>query len=73
MEAIRASDSDLILRRPRRPFGNAVVIAIYGLMVLCAPFALRYGPDQEVSVIAATTAAPRCATAPEFGYSCKPK
>lgn len=72
MEAIPARDSNLVLRRPRRPFGNWLVVAIYALMVLSAPFALRYAPDPEASVIGTTTSAPRCATAPEFGYSCKP-
>lgn len=60
-----------LLRHRRRSFSNWFVVAIYALMVVCAPFALRYGPDQATSVIAATAAAPRCATAPEFGYSCK--
>ena len=61
---------------PRRPFAPTVVAVIYGLMVLCAPFVVRYGWSSDAltpsTAYAQLAAEPRCESAPEFGLSCRP-
>lgn len=62
--------------RPRkRALGARFVALIYLLMVLAAPMIVRYGADLNPPAVVASTlrtdAAPRCASAPEFGLACK--
>ena len=84
MEMMTAHDADLRYppaprSAPRRVCAATVVAALYGLLVLGAPFLIRYGPDLDFRKVASTvatavtgrdTTVPRCASAPEFGYSC---
>lgn len=79
METMTARDADRRFPRPRLPgprraLGATVVAGLYVLLVLGAPLIVRYGPGQDVPVVAAATptvsAVPRCATAPEFGRAC---
>ena len=61
---------------PRRHAAAATIVAgLYVLLVLGAPLIVRYGPDPESAGIPAAavneTAAPRCASALEFGHSCQ--
>ena len=62
---------------PRRHAAAATIVAgLYVLLVLGAPLIVRYGPDPESASIPAAaavneTAAPRCASALEFGHSCQ--
>ena len=63
---------------PRRAFSGVLVAGIYALMVMGAPFIVRYGPEPEVSAAVARVAVgevatPRCAYAPEYGRSCTPE
>ncbi len=79
METMTAHDAKTRYRPaplapPRRALGATMVAALYVLLVLGAPLIIRYGPEQMVpSVVEASVpAAPRCATAPEFGQTCPP-
>ena len=51
-------------------------LTIYLLFAIGAPLIVRYGPDTEPALVtlsapAPSVAAPRCATAPEYGLSCR--
>ena len=57
---------------PRRSFAPTVVAVIYGLMVLGAPFVVRYGSASPAAAsYAQASVEARCASAPEFGV-CRP-
>ena len=50
-----------------------VFAAIYLALVLGSPFIVRYAPsadDHAMAALATRIEQPRCASAPEFGYSC---
>jgi hypothetical protein len=62
----------------RRARAATLVAALYVLCAIGAPLIVRYGPDTEASLVTLSTpatgrqaAAPRCATAPEFGLACR--
>lgn len=62
----------------RRALAATLVAALYVLFAIGAPLIIRYGPDTEPALVtlsapapAQRDAAPRCATAPEFGESCR--
>jgi hypothetical protein len=60
----------------RRACAATAVAGLYVVLVLGAPLIIRYGPDLATSAPAAVAvreAAPRCASAPEFGASCQPR
>jgi hypothetical protein len=55
-----------------------LVAAVYVLFAISAPLIVRYGPDTEPALVTVSApapgpsaGAPRCATAPEFGLSCR--
>jgi len=59
----------------RRAVAATIVAGLYVLLVLGAPLIVRYGPDPETAgapaaVALREAAAPRCASAPEYGHSC---
>lgn len=62
---------------PRRRAAAATIVAgLYVVLVLGAPLIVRYGPDPEsarapAAVVVNDAAAPRCASALEFGHSCQ--
>ena len=61
----------------RRAVAATMVGGLYVLLVLGAPLIVRYGPDPETAgapaaVALQEAAAPRCASAPEYGRSCQP-
>jgi hypothetical protein len=57
-------------RSPRRRAAAATMVAgLYVLLLLGAPLIVRYGPDPDTA--GAPVAAPRCASAPEYGNSCQ--
>jgi hypothetical protein len=50
-----------------------VFAAIYLALVLVSPLIVRYAPsadDHAMAAFATRVEQPRCATSPEFGYSC---
>ncbi len=60
---------------PKARTGRAATIfaAIYLALVLGSPLIVRYGPsadDHSMAALANRMEQPRCASAPEFGYSC---
>lgn len=60
-----------------RAAAATMVAGLYVLLVLGAPLIVRYGPDPETAgapaaVAVKEAAAPRCASAPEYGNSCEP-
>ena len=60
---------------PRRTLGAMAVAVLYVALLLAAPVLVRYGPRPEVTsavarVAVQEAAAPRCASAPEFGRPC---
>ena len=60
----------------RRAVAATMVGGLYVLLVLGAPLIVRYGPDPETAGAPAAVAfheaaAPRCASAPEYGHSCQ--
>lgn len=58
---------------PRRAHPTALVTAFYVMLVLGAPWIVRYAPGTDSSVVEALAERPpvvRCATAPEFGMPC---
>ena len=60
----------------RNAHAATFVAALYVLFAIGAPLIIRYGPDTEPALVtlsapAPSVAAPRCATAPEFGQSCR--
>jgi len=60
----------------RRSYADALVVALYVLFAIGAPLIVRYGPDPEPALVTQSApgpsvAAPRCATAPEIGLSCR--
>jgi hypothetical protein len=60
----------------RRAVAATMVGGLYVLLVLGAPLIVRYGPDPETvgapaAVAFREAAAPRCASAPEYGHSCQ--
>lgn len=62
--------------RPPRSIGAAVVAVLYVVMLVAAPWIVRFAPAPDRSVItvsqvAAAIAGPRCATAPESGRGCE--
>ena len=74
--ALEAEVHDVREDAPRRRAAAATIVAgLYVLLVLGAPLIVRYGPDPELAsapaaVVVQDTAAPRCASAPEYGRSC---
>ena len=59
----------------RRAVAATMVGGLYVLLVLGAPLIVRYGPDPDAAnapaaVAVREAAAPRCASAPEYGHSC---
>jgi hypothetical protein len=79
METITATDAERHFApappaHPRRAIGATIVAGIYVLLVLGAPAIVRYAPDPDTFVAAEgdlEAPAARCASAPEFGYSCR--
>jgi len=62
-------------RSPHRSVGTTLVAALYVLLVVASPLLVRFAPVPGAMVAAATmeagpVAETRCATAPEFGWSC---
>ncbi len=69
-------DPSALKSEKRHAYAAAFVAAVYLLFAIGAPLIVRYGPDTEPALVplsapAASVAAPRCATAPEFGMSCR--
>lgn len=71
-------DPSALKSEKHRAHAATLVAVLYVLFALGAPVIVRYGPDTEpalatmsVSAPAQHGAAPRCATAPEFGQSCR--
>jgi hypothetical protein len=53
--------------------GAAVFAALWLALAVGSPLIVRYGPspeDRSMAALATRIEQPRCATAPEFGYSC---
>jgi hypothetical protein len=70
-------DPSALKSEKRRAYAATLVAALYVLCAIGAPLMVRYGPDTEPSLVMVTAsapaqhaAAPRCATAPEFGRPC---
>ena len=62
----------------RRALAATLVAALYAVFAIAAPLIVRYGPDTEPSLVTFSAfapaphgVAPRCASAPEFGLSCR--
>ena len=62
----------------RRALAATLVAVLYVVFAIGAPLIVRYGPDTEPSLVTLSAfapaqhgAAPRCASAPEFGLSCR--
>ena len=71
-------DPSALKSEQRRARAATLVAALYVLCAIGAPLVVRYGPDTEPALVMLTAsapaqraAAPRCATAPEFGLSCR--
>jgi hypothetical protein len=66
-EKLRATPERKVAR------GAAVFAAIWLALAVGSPLIVRYGPspdDHSMAALATRLEKPRCATAPEFGYSC---
>ena len=73
-----ASDPSELKSEKRNAHAATFVAALYVLCAIGAPLIVRYGPDTEPALVTLSAAAPapsatapRCATAPEFGLSCR--
>lgn len=69
-------DPSALKSEKRHAHAAAFVVVVYLLFAIGAPLIVRYGPDTEPALVtlsapAPSVAAPRCATAPEFGLSCR--
>jgi hypothetical protein len=69
-------DPSALKSEKRHAYAAAFVAAVYLLFAIGAPLIVRYGPDTEPALVtlsapAPSVAAPRCATAPEYGLSCR--
>jgi len=69
-------DPSALKSEKRDAHAATLVAALYVLFATAAPLIVRYGPDTEPALVtlsapAPSVAAPRCATAPEFGLSCR--
>ena len=71
-------DPSALKSERRNAHAATFVAALYVLFAIGAPLIVRYGPDTEPSLVTMSMsapaehgAAPRCATAPEFGQSCR--
>lgn len=59
----------------RGSLGTTLVAALYVLLLVASPLLVRFAPLPDHALVTATqvadpVASPRCATAPEFGYTC---
>jgi hypothetical protein len=73
-------DPSALKSEKRHAHAATLVAALYVLFAIGAPLIVRYGPDTEPALVtlsasapapAPSAGAPRCATAPEFGLSCR--